>query len=425
MSDTAVMLIRNIAAAASVVLMGVCGIRLLAGLTRVIRGQAPADAMANARERKRFAPWRRLLAVFLLALLSRVLVYLMADLMRRMAGMDGGFFEVMRPLWCHWDTRHYIAIAENGYVPEGDERLRLVFFPLMPMLMRLLSPLTGGDVFYAGLLISLLCSGAAAALLYDLSYLHFGRRAAGLSAAYFLLSPMSVFLNCCYTEALFLCLVLAAMCLMRRGRPWLAAVCGMGCALTRMPGVIVAGLMIISLIGKAAQCRAGLRAVLSCAGQVLTVFSGLFIYWAINYAVTGDPLMYLTYQRENWFQQAGSFWGSVSNTVYYVLTAFGEDDWFFTWGFQLIAMFYVFALLAAGTGKLPFDLMAYSFVYTAVVLSPTWLLSGARYLYALAPLHILKAVITKRSGLHALALGVSGVLLLVFIYAYTIMIRVL
>ena len=77
------------------------------------------------------------------------------------------------------------------------------------------------------------------------------------------------------------------------------------------------------------------------------------------------------------------------------------------------------------TGKLPFDLMAYSFVYTAVVLSPTWLLSGARYLYALAPLHILKAVITKRSGLHALALGFSGVLLLVFIYAYTIMIRVL
>ena len=38
-------------------------------------------------------------------------------------------------------------------------------------------------------------------------------------------------------------------------------------------------------------------------------------------------------------------------------------------------MGYIYILLAARQKKLPFDLAAYSFVYVAVVLSPTWLLS--------------------------------------------------
>jgi hypothetical protein len=41
--------------------------------------------------------------------------------------------------------------------------------------------------------------------------------------------------------------------------------------------------------------------------------------------------MYLTYQRENWFQTAGSFWESASTTVYYVIKTVGEEDWFFCW----------------------------------------------------------------------------------------------
>ena len=68
---------------------------------------------------------------------------------------------------------------------------------------------------------------------------------------------------------------------------------------------------------------------------------------------------------------------------------------------------------------------AYSFVYVAVVLAPTWLLSGPRYLYALAPLPILQARMHKRTEMHALALTLSAVLLLVWIFGYTIAIEVL
>ena len=158
---------------------------------------------------------------------------------------------------------------------------------------------------------------------------------------------------------------------------------------------------------------------------MLLVFAGLLIYWAINWAVTGEALMYMTYQKENWFQEPGTFWGSTANTAYYAITDFGQDDWFFSWGAQLAAMFFVYALLALRENELPFDLAAYSFVYVAVVLSPTWLLSGPRYLYALSPLPLLLARLTESRRIHASLLVLSAVLLAVFTFGYTIAVDVL
>ena len=410
------------AALLSLVLMGVCGAGLLARLWRVVRGREIACLQPGA-ARKDHA--KRLLLVMLAALLSHLLVYLIAYAMRRFTGGEGGFLETLKPLWIHWDTRHYLNIAENGYTAVGDERLQLVFFPLYPLLMRLVSALTGGDVFYSGLAVSLLCSAVSAGLLYDLAAGLYGDRIGLLAAAYFLLSPLSVFLCCAYTEALFICLTLAAIVLLRRGHPWLAAVCGMLSALTRMPGVIVSGLFIIAAMGKFGEGKLRAKDIFACAAQVLIVFTGLFVYWLINYAVTGDPMMYLTYQRENWFQEPGSFWGTTKNTAYYLMTTMGDDDWLFTWGFQLLCIFYVYGLLAAGQRKLPFDLAAYSFVYVAVVLAPTWLLSGPRYLYALAPLPILQSRMHRGAFMHALALTLSAMLLIVWIFGYTIAIEVL
>lgn len=426
MTDTLRAWLPDVAAWASVALMGLCALRLLVRLTRVLRGQEDAFMPAKAADGEAGrAPVRALLAAAGAALLSRALIYLLAYAMRRAMGDPGGFFETLPALWVHWDTRHYTGIALEGYTAVGDERLRLVFFPLYPLLMRVLSPLTGGNVFFAGLLISLACTAAASALLCSLAYETYGARAARLSVAYLLLSPMSVFLNCCYTEALFLCLTLSVLLLLRRERPWLAALCGMGAALTRMPGVIIAGLFLIELLAGIPKGRFNLRAVLRCAGQMMIVFSGLLVYWAINWIVTGDPMMYMTYQRENWFQEPGTFWGSVSNTVYYLLGSLEEGDWFFSWGAQLAAMAFIFLLLVFRSDALPFDWAAYSFVYVAVVLAPTWLLSGPRYLFALAPLPMLKARMFSGRGAHAAALALSAALLVLFTFGYTIAVEVL
>ena len=411
----------DVAAVLSILLMGACGVQLFVRLVRVTRGREPLAVQSQ-----QAATRREILMAMGAAVLSRLVIYLIAYAMYRASGGMGSFGASFRSLWEHWDTRHYVGIAQEGYTSVGDERLRLVFFPLYPLLMRGFSVLTGGDVFAAGTLISLLCSAGCAGLLYELACMHAGKRAARLAVAYFLLSPLSVFLCCVYTEPLFICLTLAAIVLCRRGHPWWAALCGMLSALTRMPGVIVAGLFMVALFGKLGEKRLRARDVLSCLGQVLIVFSGLFLYWGINWAVTGDPMMYMTYQRENWYQMPGTFWQTTNTTLSYFLSTMGDGDWIYTWGFQALCIFYVYGLLAFGQRKLPFDLAAYSFVYVAVVLAPTWLLSGPRYLYALAPLPLLQARMHEgRRAVHALALTLSCVLLLIWIYGYAIAIEVL
>lgn len=413
-------IVPKLTALCSILLMGVCGVGLLRRLIHVARGKADACRADHIQEG---VYWRGVLAGIAAALLSRLAIYVIAWGMYRLAGGDRGLFASLESLWIHWDSRHYIAIANDGYTAVGDERLRLVFFPLYPLLMRILSPVTGGNVFRAGLLISLLCSALSTGLLYDLAHAVYGRRTAKMACAYFLLSPLSVFLCCAYTEALFICLTLGAFVLLRRGHPWAAALCGMLSAFTRMPGVIVAGLFIIAAIGRYGRRELRARDVLACVAQVMIVFCGLFAYWAINWLVTGDPLMYMTYQKENWYQQPGTFFGTVKNTTHYFLTTVGDGDWLFTWGFQLLCIFYVLCLLAFGQKRLPFDFAAYSFVYTAVVLAPTWLLSGPRYLYAMAPLALLQARAHKKR--HVPALMLSGALLLIWIYGYTLAVEVL
>lgn len=401
----------KLASALSILLMGFCGVQLFVRFVRMLRGQEKEWLQVKT-------PGSELALAALCVLVCRVVIALLAYAMYRMdETASQPFMEALEPLWVHWDARHYLGIAQNGYTAVGDDRLRLVFFPLYSALMRLISPLFAGNFFAAGTAVSVLCASGAGALVYDLAYGLFGKKAARMALAYFLLNPMSVFLGCVYTESLFIFLTLAAVCLLRRGKPWLAALCGMLSALTRMPGVIVSGLFIIALLEKIPKKTFSTRAVLACMGQVWIVFCGLFIYWGINYVVTGDPMMYLTYQRENWFQQAGSFWQSTSNTMYYFLHTVGEEDWLFTWGFQLAAMFYVYVLLAFDQKKLPFDLAAYSFVYVAAVLAPTWLLSGARYLYGLCVLPLLQARTHRH---HGVVLAVSTALLVVFTFGYAV-----
>ncbi len=111
--------------------------------------------------------------------------------------------------------------------------------------------------------------------------------------------------------------------------------------------------------------------------------------------------------------------------MHYFLTAVGESDWLWTWGFQLLCMMGMYLLLAFGAARIPFDLAAYSFVYVAVVLSPTWLLSGARYLYALCALPLLLARLRIGRWGHGALLGVSGILLALWTFGYTLAIQVL
>ena len=367
-----------------------------------------------------------LLAVFAAALLSRVCLIIWAWFLLFLSGeTTGNLLTDFYTLWVHWDARHYYGIAKDGYTATGDARLRLVFFPLYPLFMRGFAMFTGGNLILAGTAVSVLSGACSAVLLYILAA-NLQEVPPADTVCAFLLNPYSVFLCCVYTEGLFLMLTLAAYVLRRFGHPWLYAFCGFLAALTRMPGVILAGIVIIDLIDQAAARNLTSRTVMEGILQIMIIFSGLLVYWGVNAAVTGDPWMYMTYQRENWFQQPGTVWNTAVNTLRYFMSSDGNPDKWWTWGTQAAVMLLVPALMAYAKA-LPFDLMAYSFVYTAVVLSPTWLLSGPRYFFGLFVLPLMQAYALRRSPVwvRTTCMLVSGMLLLLFVYGYTIAVEVL
>jgi hypothetical protein len=104
------------------------------------------------------------------------------------AAANGGF--TIRNAVGRWDVQHYITIANQGYENSND----MAFFPGLPLLLRALNTI-GIPMEYAGVLLSLLASGFAAAAL--------GRMYGPLAAVLWLIAPTAVFTTVGYTEALF------------------------------------------------------------------------------------------------------------------------------------------------------------------------------------------------------------------------------
>ena len=397
-------------------LLGAAGCGLLLRLIRRGRGQGTL----YSGEWHRLPPARELGAIFALALMTRLLLFVWSFfLLDALDGGSGRFMKDFSRLWIHWDARHYLGIALEGYTAAGDGRLRLVFFPLYPLLTRAAGTALG-NVLLGGTVVSVLSGSGAAVLLYILAenVLH---GEAALAVLFFLLNPFSLFLCCVYTEGLFLFLTLAAYLLRRFGHPWLYALVGGLASFTRMPGVLLSGIELIALMEDGFSGRLTPGQAMAGILRMGLVFSGLFLYWGVNALVAGDPFMYLKYQRENWFQEAGNVWYSAGNTMTYFLNTGGEETHWWTWGVQALCMVLAGLCLIAGR-NLPFDLMAYSFVYILVVFSPTWLLSAPRYLFGMFTLPLLQV----RLAAHfpewgkAAALVLSGVFLLLYVYGYTL-----
>jgi hypothetical protein len=143
-------------------------------------------------------------------------------------------------LWAKWDSQWYVQIARDGYWYQPLAQSNVAFFPLYPLTVRLLAPLTGGNLVLAGFLLSnfyLLC---ALVFLYQLAALELhDKAAAGRTVFYLAFFPTAFFLSAVYTESLFLCLSIATIYFARRQRWVLAAVAGLLAAATRNLGVVL------------------------------------------------------------------------------------------------------------------------------------------------------------------------------------------
>lgn len=154
---------------------------------------------------------------------------------------DTGLSFLLFGVWQRADACAYEWIATIGYPARGEQGDGLIaFFPLYPLLMRLVGLPLAGNLTLSGLIISGAAFIAAMVGLYRLVRDDFDDVVAQRTLLYIAASPAAFFLFAPYTEALFLALAVWSLYLARGGKWGSAAGPALLVGLVRGQGAILA-----------------------------------------------------------------------------------------------------------------------------------------------------------------------------------------
>lgn len=305
--------------------------------------------------------------------------------------LDAG--TVWRNAWMkqNTDAGHYLTIAEDWYVKEGNDKLLIVFFPMLPVLIRAFNILIRDSYISAQIINALAVVGASGMTYVTLSPV-IGEKRSLASAFIAILLPGAIFMNSPMSEPLFLLFTVTAFFFMQKRRYLLSGVFIALSGFTRSLGVIAA--VPLALIGiseiiseiKEKKKWGGTFALLVAGLAVSTL--GTLGYLFINYSIHGDPFRFLEYQWSNWYQRSCPFFDTPRYVFSYAVSSFkkGESSFRALWLPQLIVMFGSTAFMIRSARKLPASYTVYFLCYYAVAIGCTWLLSSVRYLSAAVPL---------------------------------------
>lgn len=424
-------------------LFGLTAYYSVPGVFRFFAGEPEADAAAGLGKRSLYParrhPWLKML---LLLLAVRVGILLLAYLIELLLhGYSGGLIDRLW-LWNKGDAPHYMGIAQNWYVTERDPRFHIVFFPLYPVVVRLIKGLFL-EPLYAGLIVNVICAALCGYFLYELALLDMDRAGAKRVVRYLYLLPAAFLLAAPMSDALFLMLSIACAWLLRKKHFVFACVIGGLAAFTRVLGILLAALILMEMLSETLREKKTLaiitakdvwRQVGRYAALLLVPF-GLLLYLYINYAVTGNALQFLIYQKEHWGQGVGLFFSTAAYQTDYLLKNWGSDNAaaFGLWLPNLLYLLgslglYLYAVLrgrrkkSEGTALRPYAVRpsytVYFLLYYAVAMGATWLLSAPRYLTCAFPLAFALEGCFKTPRARALAAVLFIALQLLYLAAY-------
>ncbi|MDR0930030.1 MAG: hypothetical protein LBM74_10030 [Oscillospiraceae bacterium] len=316
----------------------------------------------------------------------------------------------------HWrgaDVEHFVRIAEHGYEPGTEYANRIVFFPVLPLLMRLVGWVLPLGVEFAGIVVGNLALLGACLLLFRLCLAYDMEPMEGFLAVCFLLAfPFGVFLQMCYTEQPFLLFAIGCVLAARRGRWLLSGALGMLAALTRNMGVLLIVPVVYEYL-----CQHNAGEKVWHALPLLLIPAGLGVYLCLNAALYGDALAFLGYQKAApWYNSFALFSDTIAQQYSMAIEHPGLAPIIYVP--QLLLFFAVIGVLGMGArmGINP-GLVLLGGLLVLVSYSASWLISGGRYMLSVFPMSIALARLARR---HPLAgggvLAASGVLMLTMAY---------
>ncbi len=284
-------------------------------------------------------------------------------------------------LHARWDSNWYVDIVKNGYQRKADDTLsNLVFFPLYPFLVKVVSFFTQGHIELAGWIVSGTFMILSCMILLKLVKEFHQGIAEPLYAVFLLLIfPTAFFLNAVYTESLFLFLSLSTFYWAFRRNYVLVGIFGFLAAITRVTGVL---LFVPLVIHMWMLWRTDGESVKKAWALVL-IPCGTAVFFLYHWIFYGDPLLFFTIE---------SAWGrsfAVNKDHFIFLTHASRANFF------LDVSYLVFGLgVAAYLMRIKqYAYSVYMFSTIGVAVASGTLMSIGRYILVLFPIYIVGAMI--------------------------------
>jgi len=317
-------------------------------------------------------------------------------------------------MFAKWDSPHYMFIAENGYVNEGDPANFIVFFPLYPVLVRLIT-FDFAYVNLSGLLVSNLFSVAAVVYLFKLAKLDYSDSVAKKAVLFLCVFPTAYFLSAVFTESLFLAVVIASLYYARQGKWGFAGALGLLASLTRLAGALMLPVLAVEYFHqKGWKPKAADLRLLWVGLPVL----GFVVYLLINYAVTGGFFMFMEIQRTHWYETFDPLAGLVQALNWPSHSTFPDS---LTVGYAQVAFagLGLFMILIGYFAKLRPSYQVYMLFNWLLAVSISFWISVPRYVLTLFPMFLVLALASKKKvvtfGITAVSL--MGLLFFTWLFA--------
>lgn len=329
--------------------------------------------------------------VALTFLMTRLPLIAIAELAAMVIGQRPGIHysaseNPLLAVWGRWDAEHYLGVAKNGY--SGTEP---AFFPLYPLLIRVVGTVTGSQLV-AGLIVSNAAAFLGLLYFYKLIEHEYNRHVAQRATFYVSIFPTAIFFSAVYSESLFLFLTVASFYYVRERRWLTAGAFGFFAALTRSEGILLAAPLFIEWVIAA---REGGReffrywfddVVKPLVGMALVPL-GLVVYMAYLWVLTGDPLRF-SHVQAHWGREFAPPWVSFANTVQKIVHAHATQT-VANESLELAFTLLMLVVLAVGFRRLRLSYIVYMALSIAIPMCTGSLMSMPRFALVLFPMFAL------------------------------------
>lgn len=340
-----------------------------------------------------------LLYCTILVLLTRIILYVYATVVLKQDIADN-FLDRLLQSYNSGDSQQYLKIAENWYPREGDDKVILVFYPMMPLLIKGLSLLIPNQIL-CGYLISNAALIFASYFLFKLALMDFDTGTARRSVLLLTIFPVTFFFASAMTEGIFLLFAVGGIYAARTKRYLLAGMCCMFASFTKLLGVLIAIPCFVEYLLEIypqfkKDAKGAWMELLKKSLPLLLSAVGILAYLLINADISGNPFQFLIYQKEHWSQEMQFFPKTIKTILDYALNSDDVTLLLTLWLPQVLSIFATLVLMLFSIKRLRLSYLVFMLFYFFFAISPSWLLSAPRYLMCMFPLFFTMGDITRK-----------------------------